>query len=321
MRHALTAAGSEEFVAHAAVGTFEVAHVLDDAEQRAMDLAEHTDGAQRVGERNVLRRADDHDTVEGDQLGEGELSVAGAGREVDNEEIEGAPQGILEELAYGTHHHRAAPDHGSLVVEEEADRDELHAVFFDGIEILAAGRARTIDAGTEHHRNRGTVDVGVEQSDLVAEAGQRDGEICGDGRFADAALAAGNRDDPASALEADAAGAFAEFGFELANLEFDFGDAEVVSEHLVDARADLAKDLLLVTGLAKRDGKSAVGDGGDFFDNAERNDIGGVARVVDTGERSKDILLGEVAWHEEKLFQKRPMCERRGYRGKALDVS
>src|SRR6185369_1471208 len=46
----------------------------------------------------------------------------------------------------------------------------------------------------EHHLLRGTVDVGVEQADGVAERAQREREVGGDGRFADAPLARGDGD-------------------------------------------------------------------------------------------------------------------------------
>ncbi len=109
--HALATAGAKEIIALAAVGALEVAHVLDHAEQRTMDLAEHAHGTQGVGERNLLRRADDNDTVEGNQLRERELGVAGAGREVDHQEIERTPQGILKELAHGAAAEKAVLTH------------------------------------------------------------------------------------------------------------------------------------------------------------------------------------------------------------------
>jgi len=48
---------------------------------------------------------------------------------------------------------------------------------------------------TEHERDVRPVDVGVEQADGRAGAGQRDGQIDADRRLADPALAAADRDD------------------------------------------------------------------------------------------------------------------------------
>jgi len=46
-------------------------------------------------------------------------------------------------------------------------------------------------AGAEHDGNVGAVDVSIKQADLVAEFGERQREIYGDGGFANAAFAAG----------------------------------------------------------------------------------------------------------------------------------
>jgi len=47
---------------------------------------------------------------------------------------------------------------------------------------------------SEHDGDIGAVDVGVQQSDLVAEFYQGQGEIDGDRGFANATFAAGDRD-------------------------------------------------------------------------------------------------------------------------------
>src|SRR5882762_7057771 len=54
------AAMAEDFRALAAMGAEEVAHVLDDAEHRHGDLAEHAQSLARIDQGDVLRRRDDH---------------------------------------------------------------------------------------------------------------------------------------------------------------------------------------------------------------------------------------------------------------------
>ena len=109
-----------------------------------MHLAEHPHRAQRIGEGNILGRGDDHGAVDRDLLREGQLRVTGSRRQVDNEKILSAPERVLEELPHRAHHHRTAPDHWRLFGEEKSHRDQLHAVFFDRVEVLAAGRARPL---------------------------------------------------------------------------------------------------------------------------------------------------------------------------------
>ena len=81
----------------------------------------------------------------GQGLHEGKLGVAGAGREVDEQHIEFAPLYVLDELLDGLHDHRAAPDDGRVVVDEEAHAHDFHAVAFEGHE--GGSGAFTFDSG------------------------------------------------------------------------------------------------------------------------------------------------------------------------------
>ena len=63
---------------------------------------------------------------------------------------------------------------------------------------LALGRdLRARGAEAEHARDRVAPDVGVEDADLLALAGERRGEVRGDRRLADAALARADAEDVA----------------------------------------------------------------------------------------------------------------------------
>ena len=74
------------------------------------------DGAGALGDLGggLLGRRDDEDLRGGDELGHGDGDVAGAGRQVEQQHVEVAPEDVAEELLQRPVEHRAAPDHGWL---------------------------------------------------------------------------------------------------------------------------------------------------------------------------------------------------------------
>jgi hypothetical protein len=81
----------------------------------------------------------------------------------------------------------------------QIDRDCLEAPSVHWLEFVAVlGHRLAFEA--EHARDRGAVDVGVEQADALAELFECDGEIDGNRRLADTALAARHGDDGADAF-------------------------------------------------------------------------------------------------------------------------
>ena len=78
-RHLLAAAVSEDVGFVAAVRTDEMAHVLDDAERRDVQLLIHPNGAAAVGERHLLRRRDDDRPGHRDGLAQAQRDVARSG--------------------------------------------------------------------------------------------------------------------------------------------------------------------------------------------------------------------------------------------------
>ena len=134
------------------------------------------------------------------RLRHGELGVAGAGRHVDDEDVELAPGDLAQHLGDRRLHHRPAPDHRRLGLDQEADRHHLDAVAVHRGEQPLLDDAR-LARQPEQLRHRGAVDVGVEQADLQALCGQREGEVAGGGGLADAALAGGDGDDVADTRE------------------------------------------------------------------------------------------------------------------------
>jgi hypothetical protein len=149
----LRAALAEDVLGVAALRADVDRHVLDDAHDRHADLLEHLEALARVDQRDVLRRR--HDDGAGDRhlLRERELDVAGAGRHVDDQVVELAPVGVLQQLLERLRDHRAAPHHRRVGVDQEADRHRLHAVRLERLERLPVLRLRT-PGQSQHHRLR-----------------------------------------------------------------------------------------------------------------------------------------------------------------------
>ena len=77
-----------------------------------------------------------------------ELRVAGAGRQVDDQVVELAPGDVLQELLEQLVHHRAAPDHRPAALDEEADRDDRHAVVDGGGDLFPLASAPAATSGS-----------------------------------------------------------------------------------------------------------------------------------------------------------------------------
>jgi hypothetical protein len=129
------------------------------------------------------------------QLPERDGDVAGAGRHVHDEHVDVAPVHVREELLQRAVQHRPAPHHRLVAVEEEPDRHQLQVVLHRRDDHLV-DRDRLL-ADAEDLRNRVAVDIGVEHADPVTELRERDREIRGERRLADAALAARDGDHAA----------------------------------------------------------------------------------------------------------------------------
>ena len=95
--------------------------------------------------------------------------------------------------------HGSAPDEGLVAGVEEAHRHDDAAEVLEGLDAIAEGVGGVVDV--HHAGDIGAVDVGVEKADLVAEAGDGDGEVDGDGGFADAAFAGTDGDEVLDAFD------------------------------------------------------------------------------------------------------------------------
>ena len=196
LRELVATAVAEELVALAVVAG-EPGHVLDHALDRQVHLLGHERGPLRHLLRGRLGRGDDVDLGVRQELREGDRDVAGARREVDEQEVGVVPVDVGEELLERLVEHRTTPDDRLVLLGEEAHRDAAHAVGLGRHEHAVEDDRRA--AHTEHPRDREAPDVGVDHRDALATSGEGDRQVRGDRRLADAALARGDEQHPGAA--------------------------------------------------------------------------------------------------------------------------
>ena len=163
----LAAAAAEQLVARAVVGG-EPRHVLDDALHLEVHLLGHEPGSLRHRLSRRLRCRDHVGLGARQVLRERERDVAGAGGQVEQQEVGVVPVDIGEELLERLVQHRPAPDDWLIVASEEAHRDAAHAPRLGRQQHLVDHHRFAV--GAQHARDREAVDVGVDHTDRVAAA-------------------------------------------------------------------------------------------------------------------------------------------------------
>ena len=161
-------------------------------------IAVHVNALACIGQCHGLRGADDDGSRDGQVLEQREVDVGSAGRRVEDEVVQLAPVGVGNELLQRVRGHAAAPQGGCVGVDEEADGEYLHSVFIGRDEELPPVALFGEDAfrlQVEHFGNGRAEDVGIEQSDLVAELGQGYRQVGGHGALAHAAFAGTDGND------------------------------------------------------------------------------------------------------------------------------
>ena len=155
-----------------------------------MQLANHVYGTLGVNFGEFLRGGYDDEAVEFEVLHDRERRVRGAGRQVDDEVVEFAPFGGLQQLVDGVMHHRPTPDNRLfLVLLKEAHGHDLDTEALGRQHLVALANLRTLgDLHGAHHIR--AVYIHVEDAHAVPFVRECGGEIHGDGRLAHAALAA-----------------------------------------------------------------------------------------------------------------------------------
>ena len=110
----------------AGIGRDEVRHVLDDAENRFLQLMDEVGGLAHDHRRQRLRHRDEHDAVDRKRLQHGQRRVGGSRRKVDEQKVELAPEHLFVKLTDDAGDDRAAPDHrGIFAIGEQIRADDL----------------------------------------------------------------------------------------------------------------------------------------------------------------------------------------------------
>ena len=142
--------------------------------------------------RRGLRRGDDDHLGARQELRHRQRDVAGAGRHVDDEVVGLAPVHVGEELLERLVQHRAAPHDGLVLAGEEAHRDERTPLASGGTitsSMTVGGRSMPSMRGIEKpHTSASTA------ATAWPRLRERDREVGGDRRLADATLARCDRE-------------------------------------------------------------------------------------------------------------------------------
>ena len=180
----------------AAIGADVYGHVLDHAQHRYVDLAEHFHAFSGIEQRQVLGRGHDHRSCNRHFLRQRQLDVARTRRHVDDQVIEIIPRRLGDQLQQRTRNHGAAPDHGGIVIGQEGHRHHFDAMGLDRHEPFLITNLRPSPFGNaEHHALAGAIDIRIQDAYARTLAGQCQRQVGGGGGFAHAALARCHGDD------------------------------------------------------------------------------------------------------------------------------
>ena len=116
-------------------------------------------------------RGDDDRAGQRHRLGKRDRDVAGAGRQIDDEIVEFAPGHLPQELLDDSMQHGTAPHQRLVAGIQVADGDDANAEALGGNDHVVFGQLRLAGCA-QHQGDVGTIDVGIEQADLEAKAGQ-----------------------------------------------------------------------------------------------------------------------------------------------------
>lgn len=157
-----------------AVRTREQRHVLHEPQDRHVYLAEHVDALDGVPHGERVRRRDDDGPVQHHLLRDAQLRVAGAGRQVEHQDVEPAvagPVDLVQELLDRLEEHRPAPDDGRGLADEVADGHGPDAVGGEREELVLR-REEGLVVQVEERGDGRAEDVGVEDAGAEAQAGE-----------------------------------------------------------------------------------------------------------------------------------------------------
>ena len=186
----------------AAIGADIHRHVFDYAQYGHIDLAEHVQALAGIQQGNVLWRGYNHGTGQRHLLRHRQLGIPGARRHINDQDVQFPPNDIIQHLLQRAHHHRAAPDDRLIFRDQKANRHDLDAIAFQGLQCFAIGRIGAAAGNAQHARLRRAKDVGVQHANPQAQLFQGQRDIDRRGGFPNTTLSAGDSDNMADLASA-----------------------------------------------------------------------------------------------------------------------
>ena len=180
-------------------GRSEPRHIFNNSKHRNVHFiaTEHTYTLTSIGKSHFLRSSDHNGAGDCQRLHQSKMYVARTRRHIYHKVVKLAPIRLADKLLQRIARHTATPKHCTVLIHEETNRKELHAVFLDRSNQIASAdfvHIHRLVLYTEHLRNRRSENVGIEQPYLIALRGKRDSEIARDSGFADTTLAGRHTD-------------------------------------------------------------------------------------------------------------------------------
>ena len=189
----LTAA--EQMNLFAAVGTGDIAHVLDQAQDRNVHQLGHAKGFFHDHADQVLGCRYDDDARDGQGLEDCQGHITGAGGHIHEHVIHIAPDDFLPELLEGACDDRAPPDDRRvLLLHQQVHGHDLDACDGGGRMQAFVGGDQVLIAQAEHFGHAGPRNVRVQDTGLIAVPSGPYSRHGGHGGFAYAAFAADHCD-------------------------------------------------------------------------------------------------------------------------------
>ena len=177
-----------------AVRAFQIAHVLDHAQNRHIHHLRHVHGLGDDHGDQLLRGRGDDDAVQLDGLEHGQRHVAGSRGHIDEHHIHVPPVDVLPELLDQPGDHRTAPDHRiGLIFDQQVQGHHLDpAEGLHRIHILFVCFGAFPEP--EHFRDGRTGHIRIQQGSFLSRPVHGTGQQGSHHGLADTALAADNTD-------------------------------------------------------------------------------------------------------------------------------
>ena len=147
------------------LGRCKPTHVLHHPQHGDPHLLEHRQAAASILQCNLLGRGHHDNAGHGYRLGQAQLGIASAWRQVHHQHIAFSPIHLIEELADDSVQHRAAPDHRLIGANQQAHRHHRQPTALNRCQPLTLTLAFHLGGAignAEHGGGIGPVDVRIE---------------------------------------------------------------------------------------------------------------------------------------------------------------